>query len=241
MRDIPDSNPSSFLGSLCEADAALLAPFLRAVRCRAGQRLQIELGCGLIYFPQTIVAGIGLTPEEAVVGVVGREGMIGWQALLGSNSGDQSAIVLLEGGSALAIPVPIMRAACAASPSLTMMVLHAANRYMNQLCAMNGATGRNCLKQKVSAWLLMLHDRIDGDLLRVTHRALSLQLGIRRASVTDTLHLLESDAALRCDRGVIRVRDRERLMDTAGHLYSDPCIGAMKTCPRQLSASLCTR
>jgi hypothetical protein len=37
----------------------------------------------------------------------------------------------------------------------------------------------------------MCRDRIDGDVLPLTHRFLSMMLGVRRSGVTDALHILE--------------------------------------------------
>ncbi len=44
-------------------------------------------------------------------------------------------------------------------------------------------------------------------------------LGVRRSSVTDALHKLEEDEAIRSVRGRVIVRDRERLLRLAGDTY----------------------
>jgi DNA-binding MarR family transcriptional regulator len=44
-------------------------------------------------------------------------------------------------------------------------------------------------------------------------------LGVRRATVTDALHVLEGEGLLRSTRGVIELRDRVRLLARAGESY----------------------
>jgi hypothetical protein len=65
----------------------------------------------------------------------------------------------------------------------------------------------------------MCHDRIDGDEIRLMHEHIGRMLGVRRATVTDTLHVLEGRLAIRNTRGSIVVRDRRVLEELAGHSY----------------------
>jgi CRP-like cAMP-binding protein len=54
---------------------------------------------------------------------------------------------------------------------------------------------------RLARWLLMCHDRLDGDRLPLTHEFLSLMLGVRRAGVTDQIHVLEGLHAIKAYRG----------------------------------------
>ena len=67
------------------------------------------------------------------------------------------------------------------------------------------------LPMRLARWLLMCHDRVDGDEFCVTHDFLSLMLGVRRAGVTTTLHELEGDGAIRSKRRHVTVLNREYL------------------------------
>lgn len=73
----------------------------------------------------------------------------------------------------------------------------------------------------MARWLLMCHDRLDGDNLGVTHEFLALMLGVRRSGVTEQLHVLEGIRAIRSTRRNIHVRDREKLITIAGGSSSD--------------------
>jgi CRP-like cAMP-binding protein len=78
------------------------------------------------------------------------------------------------------------------------------------------------IEQRLARWLLMYQDRIRGVSLAVTHQALSSMLGVRRAGITEAIHVLEGRKMIRSQRGLINILDRPRLeMMTAGS-YGGP-------------------
>ena len=74
-------------------------------------------------------------------------------------------------------------------------------------------------EERLARWLLMYHDRQDGDDLSVTHEFLSIMLGVRRPTVTVAIHTLEGAGLIRARRGRIRVLSRTRLEEAAGQTY----------------------
>ncbi|HEX8258113.1 MAG TPA: helix-turn-helix domain-containing protein, partial [Allosphingosinicella sp.] len=68
-------------------------------------------------------------------------------------------------------------------------------------------------------WTLMAHDRIEGDEIKVTHDEIAVMLGVRRASVTDALHILEGEGLIRSRRGRVTIRNRDGLRRLAGETY----------------------
>ena len=84
------------------------------------------------------------------------------------------------------------------------------------------ANGRYSICERLARWLLMVHDRTDGDDLPLTHEFLSLMLGVRRSGVTDQIHILEGMKAIKATRGNIRIIDREKLKEVAGRSYGIP-------------------
>lgn len=67
----------------------------------------------------------------------------------------------------------------------------------------------------------MAHDRLDDDMIPLTHECLSLMLGVRRAGVTVALNALERKALIRLTRGQIFITDREGLKASANGSYSE--------------------
>jgi len=76
--------------------------------------------------------------------------------------------------------------------------------------------------QRLARWLLMCHDRLDGDDLPLTHEFLALMLAVRRSGVTDELHVLEGVHAIKAKRGMVRILDRDLLIKIAGGCYGMP-------------------
>ncbi|AJC82592.1 Crp family transcriptional regulator protein (plasmid) [Rhizobium etli bv. phaseoli str. IE4803] len=75
------------------------------------------------------------------------------------------------------------------------------------------------IDERLARWILMCHDRIDGNELALTHEFIALMLAVRRPSVTTALHLLEGYRFIRSVRGLVIVRDRAGLEDFASDAY----------------------
>ncbi|RYE61251.1 MAG: Crp/Fnr family transcriptional regulator, partial [Oxalobacteraceae bacterium] len=78
------------------------------------------------------------------------------------------------------------------------------------------------ITQRLARWLLMYHDRVDGDEFPITHEVLSIMLGVRRAGVTGQMHVLEGHRAIKASRGRVLVRDRDILIRIAAGCYGLP-------------------
>ncbi|MBX4896956.1 Crp/Fnr family transcriptional regulator [Rhizobium bangladeshense] len=75
------------------------------------------------------------------------------------------------------------------------------------------------IDERLARWILMCHDRIDGNELALTHEFIALMLAVRRPSVTTALHLLEGNRFIRSVRGLVIVRDRAGLEEFAADAY----------------------
>ena len=68
----------------------------------------------------------------------------------------------------------------------------------------------------------MAHDRVSGDTLSLTHEFLSLMLAVRRAGVTEAIHVLIKQKLIKAHRGEITVLNRKGLEKIAGDFYGVP-------------------
>src|SRR5579872_5332032 len=59
--------------------------------------------------------------------------------------------------------------------------------------------------QKMSRWLLMMHDRAEGEVLAYTHQFLAHMLGANRKSVTLAAQAMQAAGLIRYHRGTIQV------------------------------------
>ncbi|MBE7202451.1 MAG: Crp/Fnr family transcriptional regulator, partial [Parafilimonas terrae] len=117
------------------------------------------------------------------------------------------------------IPVAALRAATEASRSLRDLLLRYVQTFLVQVAQTAIANAGTPAEERLARWLLMYHDRQDGDDLSVTHEFLSIMLGVRRPTVTVAIHTLEGAGLIRARRGRIRVLSRARLEEAAGRTY----------------------
>lgn len=203
------------LASLSPADARLIAPHLQRIELpRGAMPVQPAWPIARLLFPETVVIGISVRGSGARVteiGLVGNEGLVGWPVLLGCERADHSATVRLAGGSALAIPAANALKLTEQSATLRIRLLGFVHGFMAQMSETLAAYANGSAGERIARHLLMLHDRVAGDELAITHKELGAMLSLRRPSVTDCLHLLEGEHAIRCWRGRIIVRDRDLL------------------------------
>jgi Crp-like helix-turn-helix domain len=75
---------------------------------------------------------------------------------------------------------------------------------------------RDCADDGGLSWLLMGHDRLNGDDLPLTHQFIALMLGVRPPGVTEALHALEATQIIPAERCNIVVPDRGKLEAVAG-------------------------
>ena len=219
------STSNLLLQSLAPEGRAALAPHLSRLELRGGERIAgSAVGVERVYFPETIVASFAEEMPDASrveIGMIGREGVIGWPILLGAAHSPHSGIVQLTGGSALVLPAATLIELCAHDRELHGALLRFVQSFTVQMGRTIVANLRDQIDRRLARWVAMLHDRVDGDTLAITHQTLADALNVRRASVTDALHVMEGEGVLRCTRAQVVVRDRSALEALAG-----PCYGA---------------
>ena len=139
-----------------------------------------------VFFPEAGLASLtaGTMDGDVEVGLTGREGLVGAAVLL-----DPEAVAVHEAfvqipGAAWRVPTSALRGAVEQSPTLREHLL----RYVQSLMVQSGQTAacnaRHSVPQRLARWLLMAHDRVDGDELALRQEAVSLMLGVRREGVS---------------------------------------------------------
>src|SRR3954453_14630160 len=221
----PSRIANRLLRALAGDDLALLKPHLEPLSLQRGNVLiQPNQPIAHVYFPEDCIASVvANTPEgrRIEVGIFGREGMSSTSVLLGSDRTPHECFIQVP-GSALRIEVDELRRAIGQSPSLHQHLLRYVEAFQVQVAHTALSHGSYTLEERLARWLLMCHDRLDGDDLPLVHEFLSLMLGVRRPSVTEALHLLEGVAIVKVGRGHVEVLNREKLEEIAGACYGVP-------------------
>lgn len=210
------------ISSLSDEHSALMLPHLEALDLplrfhaeRHGRPVEF------VYFPDSGLISV-------VVDLGGRHqseaGSVGWDACTGHS-------VILGGGVAITttyvqIPGRGHRIAAGkftelmnANHSLRSYFVRAAEAFAAQATFTIVTNSRGKLEERLTRWLLMAHDRMEGDVIPITHDLLSVMLGVRRPGVTTALQYLEDRKAVATERGKITVYDRKFLERVAGPFY----------------------
>lgn len=212
------------LSVLSAADFALLRPHLHSIPLEVKQVLEEPNKPILqVYFPESGLASIvaHANRHRTEVGLIGREGMSGLSIVLGNDRSPNETFVQAA-GSGSRISADELRRAMETSPTLQTCLLHYVQALLVQTSHTALANGRAKLEERLARWLLMAHDRVEGDEFRLTHEFLALMLGVRRPGVTVALHFLEGAGLIRSTRGLVTVLDREGLEDATEGFYGVP-------------------
>jgi CRP-like cAMP-binding protein len=206
-------------------DWALLVPHLEFITLK--ERQVVEVAGKPITHAHFIEAGVvsvvavNAEDHRIEVGVIGREGMTGVPLVMGDTKAQHSAYMQIA-GSGYRIPATPFVEALKKSPGLTALMLKSAQAFMMQTAHTALANGRARLEERLARWLLMAHDRLDGDAVPLTHEFLAVMLGVRRAGVTVALHSFEQRGFVSRRRGQLTLIDRAGIEQVAGSFYGMP-------------------
>jgi CRP-like cAMP-binding protein len=213
------------LRTLSPADFALLAPHLEQVDLGVGKTVvAANKPIEYAYFLESGIVSVVASRADSQtieVGIYGREGMGGFPLLLGSDQSPHDQYMQLAGAGHRIKTAPFLRAVHQ-SQTINRLLLRYVHSFTTQTAQTALANGSSHIDERLARWLLMCHDRIDGDVLPLTHRFLAMMLGVRRSGVTDTLHILEGRRLVSARRGQITIVDRVKLERLAGASYGLP-------------------
>lgn len=176
------------------------------------------------YFPLSgvfSVIAVTATGVRIEAGLIGREGFVGSSIALYADRAPYEVITQAE-GEALRITRDDLTAAIERSPQLHAVLLRFVHTFTLQAAHTALANGRCTIEERLARWMLMCQDRIGGIDVVITHEFLSVMLAVRRAGITDAIHLLEGKRLLRATRGNIRILDRAGLELVAAGAYGIP-------------------
>lgn len=221
-----ESSPRSnkLLASLPECEFARISQNLQRVSFRLGDVLHDTnqlIGCayfvaaGLVSRLATMENG-----EQVEVGLIGNEGVIGTQLVLGSTRTSSRTIAQAGGTVAYALPSEVLLQAFRDLQDFQRKTL----RYIRaQAAIVTQIAACNCIhdaERRLARWLLMCRDRLGTDALPLTQEFLSQMLGVQRTTVTLVAGALHDDGLISYSRGKIAILDRQRLEKSACECYS---------------------
>ena len=205
----------------CDFD--LLKPDLQRIKLKLDDVLNpagdpIDKACfpeaGIVTFSDELKPGV-----RVGIGSFGYDGMVGWPLLLGSRTSAHQVKVTADGGTALQIGSEALLEACSRSETLRLLLLSFVQAFFVQLGQTVASSLTQSVETRLSRWALMAHDRVEGDEIKITHENVALMLAVRRATVTEAIHILEGEKLIKARRGSVAIIDRPGLLRRAGETY----------------------
>ena len=174
-----------------------------------------------VYFPNDCLVSL-LTVVEGhralEVGLVGREGMVGFRLALGITTASVRSLVQAT-GTAVRIKSDRFLRECHRSPALQRGLLHFVNALMAQISQTAACNRFHVVEARLARWLLMSRERLASGEFYLTHEFLADMLGVRRVGVTSAAGSLQRRKLIRYRRGTITILDQQGLEAAACSCY----------------------
>ena len=208
---------------LPSADRRRLLALCEPVHLAQGQVLATQgLPLRHGYFP--LDSAISMTIQADAhpgleVGLIGREGMLGAQWLLGVSAVPTHAVVQ-NSGSSWRVGGTGLRRELANSSALRRTVGRYLYVRIEQLALAVACRRFHLIGPRLARWLLMSQDRADTAHFHVTHELLAQNLGVRRVGITVAAGDLQRRGLISYHRGELEVLDRAGLEAAACSCYA---------------------
>jgi CRP-like cAMP-binding protein len=166
-----------------------------------------------VYFPETGVASIVTVLDdnkEIEVATVGYEGMVGLPVFLGANKSTEKAFWQVDGRAFVLDAKSLSEETRRGEVFAATLHLYI-QAFFTQIAQSATCNRVHKVKQRCARWLLMTHDRVEGDEFGLTQEFLARMLGIRRTGVTEVAGDLQRGGLIAYSRGHIRILNRHGL------------------------------
>lgn len=185
-----------------------MRPHLRRVQLKRRAILQEphRRAENVSFIEHGIAVILARTQRDGQIGVVGA---LAWSAcvVLGTTHSPHRCVVEVQ-GEALQIRSQELLQVIDEHPAVRQLLLN----YVQALLVQNSQTvlcnARHQLDERLARWLLLACDRVDDNVIPLTHDLFFMMLGVRRAGITNSLAALERSGAVRRRRGAVEVIDR---------------------------------
>lgn len=211
-----------------------LLPELRIVPLSVNQVLYEQSDeIDFVYFPlDSLVSSLAIMEDGTTVetSMVGREGLVGISAVLGSGLSRQWIWVSIS-GNAIQLEARLLDKLFVQNETSLRALLKAYRGLITQVSQRCVCNTRHTIMERLCCWLLMVHDRVGGDNLKLTQEMIASRVGARRAGITVAAGMLQEMNAIEYRRGQLHIRDRGLLERAVCECYtimqtqfSDPII-----------------
>jgi CRP-like cAMP-binding protein len=174
-----------------------------------------------VYFPEGCVASlvrILSDGKQIEVGTAGFEGMAGLPVFLDADSSPLECVIQVP-GAAKRLSAATLRTAAPSGTALHAILQRYAQYLFDQATQSTVCIQMHGVEERCARWLLMTHDRVQGDRFELTQGFIAIMLGVHRPAVTLAAGALQNAGLIRYRRGKITILDRPGLEAAACECY----------------------
>jgi len=208
--------------SISDDDYTSLRPHLEYVSLPS--HLVLHEGSGKVefaYFPNRGLISLVVVMKDgkaAEAGIVGNEGFVGTPVAVGLSRSPLQAVVQIT-GDGFRVEVGALQNILESTPHLQLMLSRYAVVQGMQVAQTAACNRLHDIEQRLARWLLMTQDRVDSELLAITHDFLATMLGTDRPSVSVAAGVLQKKKLIEYTRGAVKILNRKKLEDSACECY----------------------
>lgn len=217
------SRPANrILSALPDEEFERLQPKLRPISFPMGEIIyHPEQPIENVYFvSRGIISWLAALEDGNTVeaGVIGPEGVAGTSAVLGATSTPNQGLTQSP-VEALKIRADDLVVEFRKGGKLHDLLLRFVHTMFVQVTQTAACNRLHTLDQRLARWLLLTHDRLDGDQFTLTQDFLSRMLGVRRAGVSVAANTLRQMRLIDYHRGDIKILNHRALEDVTCECY----------------------
>jgi len=216
-------NGSVLLESLPPAEKERLQPYVEVTEVRESEFLaELDKPIEYVWFPHNCVTSTVVITDDGSfleVGLMGAEGMVGLSLLFGEETSNTTVIAQIPGIASRMRASDFQKEVVAKAGPLFQIIQRYCNGFTAMLAQSAVCNTEHSLHERMCKWLLMTHDRVQEDYMRLTHKFLSMMLGVRRPEVSLTAGALKQAGLIDFTRESVTIKDRKGLEEGSCECY----------------------
>ena len=219
---MPLSPSNAILNSLPPAERAIILEAATPVEFRLGD-LICEAGdraTHCTFVDEGIISAVAVMADGRTIEtfMIGPEGMT-FPLAIEAGARAYSRLVAQSDGYGRRVEIGRLRQLADHSEALREAVAAYAVRLTGELEQSSACNALHRAEHRFAKWLLRCHDRVEGDVLKLTQEYLASMLGSQRTTVNEAAQTLQRAGAIRYSRGRVTILDRVALERAACECY----------------------
>lgn len=211
------------LNRLPDSDLQALLPHLQKIHNRIKDVIyKRNEPVSYVHFPCTCAFSVLVFMETGTaveVGTVGNEGFTGAELILHAPDSQETCVCQVEGGS-LRMTTNEFYIALSRLPSLRHLVKRYLQCYLALVSQSVACNRLHTIEARFARWLLITHDRLQGNEFYLTQEFIADMLGVHRPSVSLVAGAFQTAGIIEYKRGHMRILNRQALEDASCECYA---------------------